>query len=145
MRLLFATIVFGAALMSCTLARAELVNGTQFQSGAWKGAAYTSDSDGRFSHCAMSTDYQSGISMFFAISANYTWRLGWSSKSWNLNVGQTYGVVLNVDGVKHAQFTGCSHHLFANVGGIDNSGGGDSHVADPVDGAVCRVRLVACC
>jgi hypothetical protein len=47
----------------------------------------------------MSTAYQSGISMFFAISENYTWRLGWSNTNWNLNVGQTYTVSLTVDGV----------------------------------------------
>jgi len=96
---LIGTIAFAVSLVVGAAASAELVNGTQFQSGAWKGAAYTNDSDGRFSHCAMSTDYQSGISMFFAISANYTWRLGWSSRSWNLNVGQSYGVSLTVDGV----------------------------------------------
>jgi hypothetical protein len=96
---LFGTIAFAAALMVGAAARAELVNGTQFQSGNWKGAAYTNDNTGRFSHCAMSTAYQSGISMFFAISDNYTWRVGWSSKNWNLNVGQNYSVSLVVDGV----------------------------------------------
>jgi hypothetical protein len=98
MRLL-GTIAFALTLMVGAAARAELVNGTQFQSGNWKGAAYTNDTTNRFSHCAMSTAYQSGISMFFAISVDYTWRVGWSSTSWNLNVGQTYGVALNVDGV----------------------------------------------
>jgi hypothetical protein len=98
MRLLGA-IAFATALMAGAMARAEMVNGSQFQSGNWKGAAYTNDTTGRFSHCAMSTGYQSGISMFFAISDNYTWRLGWSNTSWNLNVNQTYPVSLTVDGV----------------------------------------------
>ena len=96
---LFGAIAFAAALMAGATARAELINGSQFQSGNWKGAAYTNDTTGRFSHCAMSTAYQSGISMFFAISDNYTWRLGWSNTSWNLNVNQTYAVSLSVDGV----------------------------------------------
>ena len=96
---LFRAIAFAAALMVGAAARAELINGTQFHSGNWKGAAYTSDSTGRFSHCAMSTAYQSGISMFFAISQNYTWRVGWSNKSWNLNVNQNYTVYLSIDGV----------------------------------------------
>lgn len=98
MRLL-GTIAFALTLMVGGAARAELINGTQFTSGNWKGAGYTSDNDGRFSHCAMSTAYRSGISMFFAISANYTWRLGWSNTAWNLNLGQTYPIALNVDGV----------------------------------------------
>lgn len=98
MRLLGA-IAFTVALSVGVAARAELINGTQFQSGNWKGAAYTNDTTGRFSHCAMSTAYQSGISMFFAISDNYTWRVGWSNTAWNLNVNQTYTVSLNVDGV----------------------------------------------
>lgn len=98
MRLLGA-IAFMVASIVGSASRAELINGTQFQSGNWKGAAYTNDNTGRFSHCAMSTAYQSGISMFFAISDNYTWRLGWSNTSWNLNVNQTYTVSLNVDGV----------------------------------------------
>lgn len=96
---LFGTIAFVAALMVGAAARAELVNGTQFESGIWKGAAYTSDTTSRFSHCAMSTAYPTGISMFFAISDNYTWRIGWSYKTWNLNVGQNYAVSLSVDGV----------------------------------------------
>jgi hypothetical protein len=96
---LFGVLAFTVALMSAAAARAELINGTQFQSGNWKGAAYTNDSTGRFSHCAMSTAYQSGISMFFAVSDNYTWRIGWSNTSWNLNVNQTYTVSLSVDGV----------------------------------------------
>ncbi len=96
---LFGALAFAVALMTGGAARAELVNGTQFQSGNWKGAAYTNDNTGRFSHCAMSTAYQSGISMFFAISDNYTWRIGWSNTSWNLNVNQTYTVSLSVDGV----------------------------------------------
>jgi hypothetical protein len=96
---LYRAIAFAAALMVGAAARAELINGTQFQSGNWKGAAYTSDSTGRFSHCAMSTAYQSGISMFFAISQNYTWRVGWSNKGWNLNVNQSYPVSLSIDGV----------------------------------------------
>ena len=96
---LFRAIAFAAALMVGAAARAELINGTQFHSGNWKGAAYTTDSTGRFSHCAMSTAYKSGISMFFAISQNYTWRVGWSNKSWNLNVNQSYTVYLSIDGV----------------------------------------------
>ena len=96
---LFGALAFAAALMVGVAARAELINGSQFQSGNWKGAAYTNDNTGRFSHCAMSTAYQSGISMFFAISDNYTWRIGWSNTSWNLNVNQTYTVSLSVDGV----------------------------------------------
>ncbi|MGE0424164.1 MAG: hypothetical protein AB7O88_18000 [Reyranellaceae bacterium] len=96
---LYRAIAFAAALMVGAAARAELINDTQFQSGNWKGAAYTSDSTGRFSHCAMSTAYQSGISMFFAISQNYTWRVGWSNKGWNLNVNQNYTVYLSIDGV----------------------------------------------
>lgn len=96
---LFRALAFAAVLVIGVGARAELINGTQFQSGNWKGAAYTNDNTGRFSHCAMSTAYQSGISMFFAISDNYTWRIGWSSTSWNLNVNQTYTVSLSVDGV----------------------------------------------
>lgn len=96
---LFGALAFAAALMIGVAARAELINGSQFQSGNWKGAAYTNDNTGRFSHCAMSTAYQSGISMFFAVSDNYTWRIGWSNTSWNLSVNQTYTVSLSVDGV----------------------------------------------
>ncbi len=95
----FPAIAFAAALMAGAAARAELINGSQFQSGNWKGAAYTNDTTRRFSHCAMSTAYKSGISMFFAISENYTWRLGWSNTGWNLNVNQNYTVSLSVDGV----------------------------------------------
>jgi hypothetical protein len=96
---LFGALAFVATLMVGVAARAELINGSQFDSGIWKGAAYTNDNTGRFSHCAMSTPYPNGVSMFFAISDNYTWRIGWSYKAWNLNVGQSYPVSLSVDGV----------------------------------------------
>lgn len=99
---LFGALAFAAVLMVGAAARAELINGSQFESGIWKGAAYTNDSTGRFSHCAMSTPYPNGVSMFFAISDNYTWRIGWSHKAWNHTVGQSYPVSLSVDGVNAA-------------------------------------------
>jgi hypothetical protein len=76
--------------------RAATIPGSEFTVGNWQGWAYT-DSNGAFSHCAIITDYKSGISLVFALSAR-TWSMGLSDSAWSLQVGQQYPVTYSIDG-----------------------------------------------
>ncbi|MGD1038204.1 MAG: hypothetical protein ABR878_13715 [Roseiarcus sp.] len=66
--------------------------------GNWHGGSYTFDATGQFSHCAISASYTSGIIFFVAVSNDYTWRLGFSHPTWNLNIGSNIPVDLTFDG-----------------------------------------------
>jgi hypothetical protein len=45
----------------------------------WSIGAYTDEQSGTFSHCAASAVYKSGISLFFSVSHNLSWRMGFAS------------------------------------------------------------------
>jgi hypothetical protein len=74
------------------------IPGSSYKVMAWQVGAYTNDQTGKFSHCAMSTAYQSGITMLFSVSENYSWRVGWAHESWNLTPGQKLNISLYIDG-----------------------------------------------
>ncbi len=63
----------------------------------WHAGAYSGD-DGKFSHCAASARYKSGILLLFSINKNYQWSMGFSSTKWRLNRGATYDISYRVDG-----------------------------------------------
>jgi hypothetical protein len=88
--------LIGLAITSTT-ARANEIPGTQRNVLGWQVAAYDNGA-GKFSHCGMSIPYHSGITLHYAIFANYQWRLGWSSASWNLTPNQTVPLSIVVDG-----------------------------------------------
>jgi len=46
------------------------IKGSAFYSGNWQGNAYTSNKTGKFSHCAISTQYKSGYMLLFSVNAN---------------------------------------------------------------------------
>lgn len=89
----------GALLASLSEpASADVIPGSNREVAGWSMGAYT-DNGGQFSHCAMSTPYKSGITMYFSISGNYSWRVGWSHKQWQLKKGQSVPIAVYVDGV----------------------------------------------
>src|SRR6266404_8844605 len=69
---------------------------SQFNVSGWSGSAYNSDSDGSFSHCAMSATYNSGITLLFSIGSDF-WRMGLYNSNWNLVEGQAYPIIYWVD------------------------------------------------
>ena len=85
-------------------ALAEQIPGSNIASGNWRGAAYTSDSTGIFSHCVVSAGYQSGDELYMSVNADATVTVGIYSTSWQLKSGETMPVTLRVD--KRAPFTG---------------------------------------
>lgn len=76
---------------------ADLIPGSKNNIAGWDIGAYTRGD--RFSHCAMSTLYRSGITMVFSVSGDYTWRVGWAHDSWSFSKGQSVPVDIFVDNI----------------------------------------------
>jgi len=89
---------FIALLLCAYAARAEIIPGSSGNVAGWRIGAYE-DKQGRFSHCAMSSPYRSGITMIFSVSGDYSWRVGWTHDSWRFTKGQSVDLVLYVDDV----------------------------------------------
>lgn len=91
---------FHALLVSCLFmvssASADEIRGSFFQSGNWTGAAYTYD-DGTFSHCAMSSPYVSGDTLYLSITEDASIVVGFESPRLYLTDGAEYSVRLSVD------------------------------------------------
>ena len=67
------------------------------KTGNWKGGAYTNNKTGRFSHCAASVKYKSGILLLFSVTRYRKWNMGLSNNSWGLTPRQKYPVEYRVD------------------------------------------------
>lgn len=72
--------------------------------GTWKGGIYINDKTGEFSHCAVSANYKSGITLLFSVTRTTNWQVGFSKKSWKLKVGNKFNVRYQVD--RHKVFRG---------------------------------------
>ncbi|MPZ39763.1 MAG: hypothetical protein GEU95_17225 [Rhizobiales bacterium] len=66
-----------------------------FKVGNWNGAFAR---DGRFTHCAASANYGSGISMLFSINRQYQWSMGFANRAWRLTPGEVYNLAFAIDG-----------------------------------------------
>ena len=94
--MLYRTIVVAAlALAAAQPAHADKISSLDVS--GWTGGGYTKN--GRFSHCVVSSAYRSGITMFFSVSEDYTWRVAWSHRNWQLTARQRVPISLTVDGV----------------------------------------------
>jgi predicted nucleotidyltransferase len=88
-------VVLGIATSVVQPAFADQIPGSQTKVANWSIAAY--DKNSKFSHCAMSAPYVSGITMLFSVSGNYTWRLGWTHPSWQFSKDQSVDITVFVD------------------------------------------------
>ena len=104
MREAFALLI--AFLLSAGSVRADTLPGSVTDVAGWRLGAYTDDKSGKFSHCAASAPYKSGITMFFAVSNDFTWRVGWSHPDWRFTVGQQVDLSMYVDGAGPYKVTG---------------------------------------
>jgi len=93
-RILSAVMLFAASAGQSAFA--DQIPGSQTKVANWYIGAYEQNS--KFSHCAMSTPYLSGITMAFSVSGDYSWRVGWGHPSWQFSKGQTVDIVVFVDG-----------------------------------------------
>jgi len=67
------------------------------KTGNWKGGAYTNNKTGRFSHCAASVKYKSGILLLFSVTRTRKWNMGLSNRAWDLTPRKKYPVEYRVD------------------------------------------------
>jgi hypothetical protein len=63
----------------------------------WKGGAFTNNQTGRFSHCALSASYKSGVVMHASVNANLGWSLGFSNRAWGLKPGSSVAMTMVFD------------------------------------------------
>lgn len=66
-----------------------------FKVGNWTAGAYARD--GRFTHCAASAGYGSGITMLFSINRRYQWSMGFANRDWRLTPGAVYNLAFAID------------------------------------------------
>ncbi len=86
------TVAFAA---SSTPAFAEKI--ASDSAGAWTGGAYTDDATGQFSHCAVNARYKSGVALFFSVTRDRQWSMGFANSHWELSPGNRYPVRFQVD------------------------------------------------
>lgn len=86
------------ALWLSVPADAKSIAGSKANIAGWELGAYTFGDTEKFSHCAITAPYRSGISMVFAVSDNFSWRVGWTHNGWNLVKDQTIDLKLYIDG-----------------------------------------------
>lgn len=98
----YLALLLAAGLTGSGPAGAQLILGGTFEAGNWYGTAH--DRNGRFSHCAMNANY-GPASMYFAVSGNWSWRVGWSFESWKLTPGDKVPVTVQIDKLPQQQLT----------------------------------------
>ena len=70
----------------------------QWRVGNWYGAAYRSNSTGRFSYCQIWVKYRSGIWLYFRQYPNYNLYVGMQNRNWRLVAGGRYSMIFIIDG-----------------------------------------------
>lgn len=90
-------LAFLCLILVSTFAFAAEIPGSSFQSGVWKGNAFTFDENGRFSHCSISTPYQSGDVLYFFSNADGSFNIGVSRPQPAYRDGQVFPISITVD------------------------------------------------
>ncbi|PZO04115.1 MAG: hypothetical protein DCF30_01665 [Hyphomicrobiales bacterium] len=73
--------------------------------GNWKGGAYTSETTGAFSHCAVNAGYRNGTRMFTSITADLKWLIGFAHPNWKLKPGSRLNLQLVFDRTSRVDVT----------------------------------------
>ena len=94
--LLFSMLVV-ATVPTSPSAKAEYVKNSKTTMEGWEIRAFTNDSTGEFSHCAVSSAYRGGVMMFFSVSEKDTWRVGWIHPDWHFQKDQDVDISVHVD------------------------------------------------
>ncbi len=70
-----------------------------FKVGSWESGAYSDDGlRNKFSHCAGSASYKSGIIVTLLINREYKWGVAFANPAWTLTPGATIDLAYVVDG-----------------------------------------------
>lgn len=97
-------VIIASAMFVVQFKDAEASRYKRISYGTWKGGIYINDKTGEFSHCVVSANYKSGITLLFSVTRSINWQVGFSKKTWNLTVGNKYQVRYQVD--RHKVFSG---------------------------------------
>ncbi len=89
--------ILALIILSLSLESAFAKKIYSLKSGNWSGGAYTNNKTGRFSHCAASVKYKSGILLLFSVTRTRRWNMGLSNNVWNLTPRQKYPIEYRVD------------------------------------------------
>ncbi|KAA0579047.1 hypothetical protein FZ983_17135 [Azospirillum sp. B21] len=92
MRVLGAVVSSAFALTLCGAVHAQT-----FKTGNWVGSVHW-QKDGSFSHCAISSTYNSGTSLLFMVDSTLNWRVGFANSQWKLTPGARINLQYWVDG-----------------------------------------------
>lgn len=76
---------------------AHAANVEEFKAEDWDGSAFTDDTTGQFSHCAVYASYQNGSTLFISYEVSESWYLSASNDSWQLTQGQSYPIKFRID------------------------------------------------
>src|SRR5262249_52110110 len=70
---------------------------SSFQAGSWPGTIVYDDKSGSFQDCYITSDYKSGITLYFQIDYDQTFHIAFTHPDWRLTVGDQFSVGLSVD------------------------------------------------
>jgi hypothetical protein len=113
MRFRFLTAAFAACSFSLS-AHAAIVE--EFKAEDWDGTAFTDDSTGQFSHCAVYASYRNGSTLYISYEVAESWYLSVSNDSWQLTEGESYDVKFKID--RRGEIEGTGGALAANQIGL---------------------------
>lgn len=104
---------FSCVLALCLLtspARAAEIG--KYSVGGWTVTVNTDDTMGVFSTCIAGASYRSGIDMHVAVTANFSWNLGFSSPNWRLKPGDRISIQYRFD---RSRWTGASAEVLSET------------------------------
>lgn len=84
------------------------IPGSAFESGNWEGEAYTDDATGLFSHCVIGAAYENGDALLFGVTRAATVTVGVVAPGLRMTEGETFPVILQVDGRTTFQAVGAA-------------------------------------
>jgi hypothetical protein len=90
--------ILGLALIlwgMCGAGAAELIY--PFHYGGWDGGAYRYDDTEDFSHCSITADYESGVTLGIGVTSDYKLRIVLVNNEWNLEKGEKYSANIYID------------------------------------------------
>ncbi len=68
-----------------------------FKAEDWDGLAFTNDTTGEFSHCAVFATYQNGSTLYLSSEVSGGWFLSFANPKWSLTSNSQYPLQLRVD------------------------------------------------
>lgn len=68
-----------------------------YKVAAWDVGAYTNNDTGRFTHCAASAQYRSGLTLIFSVTESLDWGISFLNPEWNIREGRVLDIDYRID------------------------------------------------